>query len=120
IRRIAEICLSKVKNWEVALAESAREGLTVLNTFKPDVILLDVTMPVMDGPAALPLLMSRTNRSVPIIFLTAKVMREEVAGYLKTGASGCLAKPFDPVSLPLEIESIVAHFQSTRPTAMVH
>jgi CheY-like chemotaxis protein len=112
IRRVGEICLDRVGNWEVALAESAKKALEVLDTFKPDVILLDVMMPEIDGITALPLIKQKTNNTIPIIFITAKVMRHEVERYIELGAAGVVSKPFDPLTLPSDIQAIVhkAHY----------
>jgi two-component system, OmpR family, response regulator len=107
IRRVGEICLTRVGNWEVALADSAKKALEILDTFKPDVILLDVMMPEVDGLSALPLIKQKTNNKVPIIFVTAKVMRHEVTRYLELGATGVVSKPFDPLTLPSDIQAIV-------------
>ncbi|HEY9680887.1 MAG TPA: response regulator [Oculatellaceae cyanobacterium] len=105
IRMVAEICLAKVGNWNVSLADCGPKGLEIALREKPDLILLDVMMPGMDGPTMLGLL--RQQLDTPVIFVTAKVQPSEVDRYLKLGAVGVIAKPFDPMELPTIICNII-------------
>ncbi len=94
IRKIAEICLTRVGNWQVALAGSGQEALDMGPTFRPDVILLDVMMPGMDGTTTIKLLQENAlTASIPVIFMTAKVQSHEVEKYSKLGAVGVITKP---------------------------
>jgi CheY-like chemotaxis protein len=111
IRRIGEICLSKVGKWEVVLCSSAIQALKVVEKEQPDLILLDVMMPQLDGITAFPDLQRKTKRGVPIIFMTAKVMKHEVGRYLDLGAAGVISKPFEPITLPTVINTIVAEYE---------
>lgn len=109
IRRVAQISLSRVGKFNVALAESGKQALAMVGEFKPDVILLDVMMPGMDGPTTYKLL--RENEEIantPVIFMTAKVQTQEVEGYCKLGAAGVITKPFNLMTLPAEIRQILA------------
>ncbi len=109
IRLIGKVSLSGVGRWQVVLASSGAEALSLAAGEKPDVILLDVMMPLMDGPATLARLKeSPETREIPVIFMTAKVLTDEVAGYLKMGAAGVIKKPFDPMTLPNEIREVLA------------
>ncbi|MHC4452851.1 MAG: response regulator, partial [Planctomycetota bacterium] len=75
---------------------------------QPDVILLDVMMPVLDGPATMAKLREEpATAGIPVIFLTAKVQKHEVDSYLAQGAVSVIRKPFDATSLPDEIRGIV-------------
>ena len=105
IRMVAEICLTRVGHWKVTLAESGRQALDLVSIANPDLILLDVMMPGMDGPTTMQLLREFTD--APVIFITAKSQKHEVDRYLALGAAGVIAKPFDPLALPAEIESIL-------------
>jgi len=109
LRRIGEICLRSVGGMDVSLAASGAEALTVAATARPDVILLDVMMPGMDGPTTLAGLRGQPETAdIPIIFLTAKVQAHEVERYFELGAAGVIGKPFDPMTLADEIRHICA------------
>ena len=108
IRRIGELSLRGVGKWSVVLAGSGPEALELAKKEKPDVILLDVMMPGMDGPATLAKLReAEETATIPVIFLTAKAQRHEVERYRMLGAAGVLTKPFDPMTLPDEVRSIL-------------
>lgn len=107
IRQIARLSLAEVGGWEVNLASSGAEALEKVNEFNPDVILLDVMMPGMDGPSTFAELRKIEGfERVPIIFVTAKVQRREVERYVALGASGCISKPFNPMTLHEDINDI--------------
>lgn len=109
IRTIGELALQSVGGWEVVLAESGARALEKAPTERPDVILLDVMMPKLDGPSTFAKLREIAElRDTPVIFMTAKVQKQEVARYLGLGAAGVIPKPFDPMTLPDEIRAIVA------------
>lgn len=108
IRRVSELSARKVGKWEVVLAASGEECLSKAETERPDVIVLDVMMPVMDGPSVfLRLREHPATADIPVIFLTAKIQKHEVERYLALGAAGVVAKPFDPMTLPDQIRAIV-------------
>jgi CheY-like chemotaxis protein len=107
IRQVAGMSLTHVGGWEVSLASSGAEAIDIATEFRPDVILLDVMMPEMDGPTTYLELRKLDGFSeTPIIFITAKVQRHEVERYLGLGASGCIGKPFDPMTLSKVISDI--------------
>jgi CheY-like chemotaxis protein len=108
LRRIAALSLSRVGKWAVLLAASGAEALAVIERERPDVILLDVMMPGLDGPSTLSRLRAAPSAAgVPVIFMTAKVQKQEVERYLRLGAAGVITKPFDPMRLPEQIRAIV-------------
>jgi two-component system OmpR family response regulator len=101
IRLIASMSLTLVGGMEVLEAASGVAGLRLAQEEQPDVILLDVMMPVFDGPSTLAALRaSAATAAVPVIFLTAKAMPAEVERLKQLGAVGVLTKPFDPMQLP--------------------
>ena len=101
IRRVATICLERVGEWAVVGVGSGAAALAVAAVEAPDVVLLDVMMPGMDGPETLAVLRADPRtRSIPVIFMTARVLPEEVEAYLRLGARGVIQKPFDPMALP--------------------
>ncbi len=107
IRTVAQLALEAVGGFDVLTCSSAREALEKAPRCAPDLILMDVMMPNMDGPAALCELRARADtRHLPVIFMTAKVQPQEVARYKDMGAMGVIAKPFDPMALSAKIRSI--------------
>jgi len=107
IRAIARIALEEVGGFEVDAAESGEEALRKAEAWKPDLILLDVMMPGMDGPTTFQALRkSDRGASIPVIFMTAKVQSHEVDRYKAMGALGVLRKPFDPMTLADEIRKL--------------
>lgn len=108
IRAIAEIALQDVGGFTARLCESGTEALAVAPEFRPDLVLLDVMMPGMDGPATLKGLRRLPElQGVPVIFMTARLQRTEIAEYLALGAVGVIPKPFDPMTLATEIADIL-------------
>jgi CheY-like chemotaxis protein len=107
IRRVGQMSLELVGQFEVLLASGGEEAVELAARERPDVILLDVMMPRLDGPATLDRLRhDQGTAGIPVIFMTAKVQKHEVARYLAQGASGVIFKPFDPMTLPEEIRRI--------------
>lgn len=114
IRTIGEMSLGTVGGWQVETADGGAQAIDAATARPPDVILLDVMMPRMDGPSTLKKIKDiQTLESVPIIFLTAKVQLAEVDHYLSLGAAGVIAKPFDPMTLPDEVRRLVEAVQTT-------
>ncbi|MFP2959039.1 response regulator [Myxococcus sp. 1LA] len=108
IRTIGNLSLSRVGGWQTVLAASGSEALEKGSAEKPDLILLDVMMPGMDGPTTFGKLRAQVATAhTPIIFMTAKIQKQEVARYLELGALGVIGKPFDPMTLPQEIRKLV-------------
>lgn len=106
--RIAQLSLKNVGKWTVLLAASGPQALQLAQSEAPDVILLDVMMPDMDGLTTLAQLRSsQVTAAIPVIFLTAKVQAHEVDHYVGLGALGVIIKPFDPMTLPAEVEKLV-------------
>jgi len=108
IRTVAQIALEAVGGYTLRLCSSGREALdAVMAGYRPDLILLDVMMPAMDGPTTLERLrkLAVTART-PVIFMTAKVQTAEVAHYVSLGAIGVVAKPFDPMLLAQQVCSL--------------
>lgn len=112
IMMIAETSLKQVGKWNVTTANSGAKALEIGVNCQPDVILLDVMMPGMDGPATFRRLRQYEHLSdTPVIFVTAKVHQNEVESYRALGAAGVITKPFDPLTLPSDIEKLVKQTQ---------
>jgi len=107
IRAVAHLSLTAVGRFTVELCPSGAEALACVPQFKPELVLLDVMMPDMDGPATLRRLQELPSmRGVPVVFMTAKVQPQEVQEYLALGAVEVVAKPFDPMTLPTSLREI--------------
>lgn len=108
IRKVGEISLSMVGNWRTVMASGAKQALELAVRESPDVILLDVMMPEVDGPTAFGWLKDApATAGIPIIFMTAKVQTQEVGRYLQMGAVGVIPKPFDSMELPGQIRRMI-------------
>ena len=101
IRTIAHLSLTAVGGFTVEQCSSGPEALQKAEAFVPDLILLDVMMPGMDGPSTLKGLREiPALAQTPVVFMTAKVQPQEIAQLKACGAVDVLAKPFDPMALP--------------------
>src|SRR5437868_14553906 len=102
---------------DVVLANNGEECLAVVNDFRPDLILLDVTMTRLDGYQTCRLLKADAKtRSIPVIFLTAKTQQYEQDKGFAEGAIGYLTKPFDPLTLHKQIQAALENSNVTRTT----
>jgi CheY-like chemotaxis protein len=107
ILAVAKLCLEKLGGFEVSCMEKSVNAVQTAKMVHPDLILVDVMMPGMDGPAVLRKIREdETLREIPVAFLTARVQNEEVDEYLKLGAAGVIAKPFDPMKLCGQVTDI--------------
>lgn len=107
IREVAKLALEVVGGWQVVTATSGDEAGRLAAADQPDVVLLDVMMPALDGPSTAALLSADPATSaVPVIFLTAKSpLTDERLGALPN-LVGVITKPFDPMSLATEIRQL--------------
>lgn len=107
IREIVQMALGLVPTLSVSTADSGVRALQNMQTNRPDLVLLDVMMPSMDGPATLQQMRSQPElQSIPVIFMTAKAMPQEVARFRSLGAAAVIAKPFDPMLLGEQVFAI--------------
>jgi CRP-like cAMP-binding protein/CheY-like chemotaxis protein len=96
----------QLAQYEVITAENGRIGVALAQKEKPDLIICDITMPVLDGHGTLYLLSkNEETSSIPFIFLTAKAERSEIRKGMEMGADDYLTKPFDDIELLNAIES---------------
>lgn len=108
IREVAEMALSLDPAFEVQTAASGAEALPMAEQWQPDLILLDVMMPAMDGPTVLARLAEQAaTAAIPIVFITARTQAHEVAALRELGALGVLAKPFDPMQLAGQVRAFL-------------
>lgn len=107
ILRVAELTLELIGGFKVTTFGSGPAALAGLAAAAPDLVLLDVMMPKMDGPATFEAIKKRDDlKHLPVVFLTAKIQPSERRQYEAMGAAGVIAKPFDPATLAQEIDRI--------------
>lgn len=107
IQSIAQMALEMMGGYTLKVCNNGQEALDAAEDFDPDLILLDVMMPSMDGPTALQEMRKiPALANVPVIFMTAKVQNQEIEEYKAMGAIDVIAKPFDPMSLSETILSL--------------
>jgi len=100
ILEVIQGCLEELGDMAVLTAASGMKGLQMAQAELPDGILLDVSMPGMDGLAVLQQLQANAlTQSLPVVLLTARVQPEDRAKFAQTGVAGIISKPFDPIAL---------------------
>ncbi|RYX83280.1 response regulator [bacterium] len=101
IQAVASLALEAVGGFEVLVCSGGTEALERVDGFAPDLVVLDVMMPGMDGPTVLKHLRERPQTAnLPVVFMTAKAQSHEIAMYKEMGALSVVTKPFDPMTLP--------------------
>lgn len=107
IQMVARLALETLGGFKVEICSSGNEALEKITDFQPQLILLDVMMPGIDGPTTLGKLRELPQFSAtPVIFMTAKVQPSEVAGYRQIGAVDVIPKPFDPMVLSSQVQAL--------------
>jgi len=110
VRMTAKLILEKIGGFEVEEASSGPEGVRLALRLPPDLVLLDVMMPGMDGPMTLEALRREAPLArIPIVFLTAKAMVSEIHRLVELGAADVITKPFEPAELPARVRAILGH-----------
>jgi CheY-like chemotaxis protein len=108
IQDVAQLALRKFAQWEVQAAPSGQDGLEQARTNPPDAILLDVSMPDMDGISVFEQLQSDpATQPIPVVLLTAKVLLSDRQRFAALGVSGVITKPFDPVTLSAQVTKLL-------------
>ncbi|BAZ04428.1 response regulator [Calothrix sp. NIES-3974] len=112
IREATQVCLEVIGNWEVITAASGQEGLNKALQHQPDVILLDVMMPDMDGLTTLKLLQkTKETCQIPVILLTAKTQAAEQRQFTQLNIAAVITKPYDPFILSNQITQALDNFR---------
>jgi two-component system, OmpR family, response regulator len=107
INMIAKISLESFGKYDVETCSSGVDALEVLTWFKPDMILLDVMMPYMDGEETIRRIKQNPKTAyIPVVFVTAKIFKNDMTRYKDLGALDVIPKPFDPIALPKQIRQI--------------
>ncbi|NVK33632.1 MAG: response regulator [Rhodobacteraceae bacterium] len=111
IRAVAELALMTLGGFDIDVCVDGQEAVRKIPVFKPQLILLDVMMPGLDGLQTMTALREIPETAkTPIIFMTAKAQRNEIQHYIDLGAIDVIPKPFDPMLLPQSINSIWDRF----------
>lgn len=107
IQVIAKLALIDLGGFSVTACASGTEAVAAFAEAKPQLVLLDVMMPGMDGPETMQELRKQPGgEHIPVVFMTAKVQAHEVSHYLDMGAAGVIRKPFDPMTLAEQIRAL--------------
>lgn len=106
---ITRMSLELVGDFQVTQFSSAHEALENLSGLQPDLFLLDVMMPEMDGPQLLAELRKLDEyKNTPVVFMTAKAESSFQESPTCGGALACLTKPFDPLTLADQLNELLA------------
>jgi CheY-like chemotaxis protein len=109
VRYIVRMSIGRTAGMQVLEAEQGQEGIELAKQERPDLILLDLMMPGVDGTAVFHALREAPETAaIPVIFLTAAAMNSEIERLEKLGAKGVIRKPFDPLQLEERIREILA------------
>ena len=107
IREIVEMSLGLDGSIRVSSSAGGEDALVSMRTEQPDLVVLDVMMPGMDGPAILMRMRADPQlQHIPVIFMTAKANPQEVARFRDLSAIGVIAKPFDPMALGSQVKAL--------------
>ena len=104
IREIVGLSLGLNPAFQVRACESGAEAIDAAAEWSPELILLDVMMPHMDGPTTLSHLRQNPKTSgIPVLFMTARAQTREIEQFIALGAQGVISKPFEPMTLADEV-----------------
>src|SRR5437868_14329322 len=100
ILTVSKYCLENMAGVEIKFLDSGDQAINEALYFQPDLIILDVMMPGMDGISAFNAMkLQPTIASIPVVFITARLQKSEIDKYLSIGVIGVIKKPFDPLTL---------------------
>jgi CheY-like chemotaxis protein len=108
IREVVGASLGLDSSFVTRSCSSGQEALALAAGWTPDIVLLDVMMPVMDGPSTLARLRANPRTAgIPVVFMTARAQSREIDLFCSLGAVGVIPKPFDPMTLAASVRSYV-------------
>jgi CheY-like chemotaxis protein len=106
IREVVDVSLGLDQEFRMRACGTGADALVMAAEWSPSLILLDVMMPFMDGPATLANLRNNPcTAHIPVVFLTARTQAAEIEHFISLGAQGVLRKPFDAMTLPASVRS---------------
>jgi len=107
IQRIVRMSLERIGKMTVEVVGDSTRAVEAIIAFKPDLVMLDWMMPVMDGPAVLRKIRETAAlKDLPVVFITAKASQRELDELRAMGAVGAISKPFSPKDLPDQLRAI--------------
>ncbi len=109
IRSVAQIALENIGGLNTLCCASGPEGLAAIASFAPQLILLDVMMPGMDGPSVLEKIRHQYPL-IPVVFITAKVQPAEVDQLMALGSIAVITKPFQAITLAEQLKELWGHY----------
>ena len=107
IQRIVRLSLERIGKMTVEVVGDPTAAIDAMLAFRPDMVMLDWMMPVLDGPALFRQMKQRPETSaLPVVFITAKAAQRDLDELLALGAVGTISKPFSPKDLPEQLRAI--------------
>ncbi|WP_371872849.1 response regulator [Notoacmeibacter sp. MSK16QG-6] len=117
ITEIATMSLRLNSDLEVRSCANGEDALATARCWQPDLVLLDVMMPKMDGPTVLKALQHAPETAdIPVVFMTARTQPFEIERFESLGARGVIAKPFDPMTLATQVMAYLKNAPAHSPT----
>lgn len=108
IREVVRACLEDIGGWQACLADSGQTGLAAASGHSFDAILLDISMPDLDGFEIFRRLQQQPDaHAIPVVLLTAKVLSEDRDRFQRMGVAGVITKPFNPITLCQEVSALL-------------
>ncbi len=109
IQRIVRMSLERIGKMTVEVVGDPTVAIEKMAVFRPDLVMLDWMMPVMDGPTLFRQMKTRPETSaLPVVFITAKAAQRDLDELVSMGAAGTISKPFSPRDLPDQLRAIWA------------
>ncbi|MFA5976415.1 MAG: response regulator [Elusimicrobiota bacterium] len=113
IQMVLELVLTKIAHCQVLVASDGNEGIARILEHKPDIIMLDLMLPGIDGfEICRRAKANEETRHIPVIFLTAQPQPAAVARAMALGAAGYIVKPFDPFKIVDQINEALSRVQA--------
>jgi CheY-like chemotaxis protein len=107
IQRIVRMSLERVGKMTVAVVTDPTQAIEAISEFRPDLVMLDWMMPVMDGPTLFRQMKLRPDTAgLPVVFITARASQRDLDELKSLGAAGTISKPFSPKDLPEQLRAI--------------
>ena len=108
VREVTQMALELVAKWHVLAADGGAAAIELAREHRPDAVLLDLMMPVVDGRATFQALRADEHtRDIPVILLTAKLQVGGTQIWDDLDVAGVIAKPFSPMTLGDEVAAMV-------------